>query len=87
MNNQMTIRQEKMNLVMNLNAVVRLPLEKLSQYYGDVLGRKINVNQTLHLLNAQAAFLLTVFPDCTAPVKAVCLTWFVAAVLKCREKL
>ena len=87
MNTELLIREEKMNTVMNLQAVIAQPIEKLAQYYESVLGRKINVNQTLHLLNAQVAFLATVFPDCTMAIKAVCLAWFVAAVLKCREKL
>lgn len=76
-----------MNTVMNLSAAIMQPIEKLAHYYGSVLGRKINTNQTLHLLNAQVAFLATVFPDCSMVIKAVCLAWFVAAVLKCREKL
>lgn len=87
MNTELMIREEKMNTVMNLHAAIIQPLEKLAQYYGSVLGRKLNVKQTLHLLNAQVAFLMTVFPDCAVPVKALCLTWFIAAVLKCREKL
>ena len=86
MNNEMTIRQERMNPVMNFVAATRQPLVKLSQYYSNVLGRNVNIRQTLHLLNAQAAFLMTVFPDTTAPVKALCLSWFVASILKCREK-
>ena len=38
------------------------PVNWLSTYYSSVLGQKISTKQTLLLLNAQAAFVMTAFP-------------------------
>ena len=85
MNTQMTISEKRTNFVMNLVNAARLPLESLTEYYSNVAGQRFDLKQTLHLLNAQLAFIATVFPCTTVPIRALCLAWLIAAVLKCRE--
>lgn len=85
MNTQIIIREKRANLVMNLVNAARLPLESLTEYYSNVAGQRFNIKQTLHLLNAQLAFIATVFPCSAVPMRALCLAWLIAAVLKCRE--
>ena len=47
---------------------------------------ELGIRQTLKLLNAQAAFFLTVFPvDCPLALRAACLAWLVAALGGCRR--
>lgn len=56
------------------------------KYYSGVLGVELGIRQTLKLLNAQAAFFLTVFPvDCPLALRAACLAWLVAALGGCRR--
>lgn len=58
----------------------------LAGYYSRVLGTKVTVRQTLLLLNAQTAFLFTVFPaDCHMLLRCTCAGWLVSALLKCRN--
>lgn len=85
MNTQMTISEKRTNFVMNLVNAARLPLERLTEYYSNVAGQRFDLKQTLHLLNAQLAFIATVFPSTTVPIRALCLAWLIAAILKCRE--
>lgn len=91
MNNEMTIttREQQLNLVMNMIAMsVRRPLLGLSNYYSRVLERRINLRQTLLLINAQLAFAATAFPtDCPMLLRIVSGAWLVSALLKCRQEL
>lgn len=58
----------------------------LAGYYSQLLGTKVTVRQTLLLLNAQTAFLFTVFPaDCHMLLRCACARWLVSALLKCRN--
>lgn len=87
MNNEMILNAKEMrnNSVDNhLTACFGRTLTLLTRYYGDVLERQLSTRQTLHLLNAQLAFLMTVFPSMSMVLRVLCLTWFVCAVLKCR---
>ncbi len=64
----------------------RRVLSPLAKYYSGVLGVELGIRQTLKLLNAQAAFFLTVFPvDCPLALRAACLAWLVAALGGCRR--
>ena len=88
MNNEMflNVREEKMNTVMNqVSDDVRRPLMMLTQYYSKVLDRKLNLRQTLSLLNAQLAFFVTAFAGCSLMVRAFLFAWLVSALLKCKE--
>ena len=88
MNNEMILnaREEKMNVVMNqVAAAVRRPLSMLTDYYSSVLNKKLSTKQTLTLLNAQLAFVMTVFAGCSLPVRALLLAWLVGALLKCKR--
>jgi hypothetical protein len=62
------------------------PVNWLSAYYSSVLGRKISTKQTLLLLNAQAAFVMTVFPvEAPFVIRLISLTWFVKALFACKK--
>ncbi len=63
-------------------------LAPLSRYYSDVLGQTVGTRQTMTLLNAQLAFICTVFPaTCPFVVRLLFLFWFVSALLKCRNSI
>ncbi|MBQ9644896.1 MAG: ATP-binding protein [Prevotella sp.] len=90
MNNNMILSANEMrkNGADNqLTACFGRPLALLTRYYSEVLERQLTTQQTLHLLNAQLAFLMTVFPATSMVLRVLCLTWFVSAVLKCRLSL
>ena len=88
MTNEMiyTARKEQ-NTIEVMKQMVERPLSGLTQYYSEVLERRMSIRQTLHLLNAQLALLMTVFPTMSMGLRLVCLAWLVGAVLKCREAL
>jgi hypothetical protein len=51
-----------------------------------VLERKVSTKQTLLLLNAQAAFVITAFPvEAPFVVRLICLSWFVKALFACKK--
>ena len=88
MNNEMILnaREEKMNVVMNqVAAAIRRPLGMLTDYYSSVLNKKLSTKQTLCLLNAQCAFIFTVFSGCSLMLRALLLAWLVGALLKCKQ--
>ena len=58
----------------------------LARYYSRVLDTEVSTRQTLLLVNAQAAFFMTVFPaDCHLLLRLGCLAWLISAVMKCRD--
>lgn len=62
------------------------PVHWLSAYYSMVLERKVSTKQTLLLLNAQAAFVITAFPvEAPFVVRLICLSWFVKALFACKK--
>ncbi|MFC2713711.1 MAG: ATP-binding protein, partial [Segatella salivae] len=64
------------------------PVRWFSAYYSAVLGREISMRQTLHLLNAQLAFVFVVLPaDISFVARAVCCGWLLKAVMACRKSL
>jgi len=91
MNNEMILnnREQRIDLVLNQAALsARKPLQRLASYYGQVLERRLSIKQTLCLLNAQLAFVMTVFPvDCAVLLRLACGAWLVSALLKCRNEL
>lgn len=65
---------------------VRMPIEKLQKYYSNVLGEKLTLRQTLCLINAQAAFFMTVLPgECPLLLRSVFLAWLLNALLRCKR--
>ena len=59
------------------------PVNWLSTYYSSVLGQKISTKQTLLLLNAQVAFVMTAFPaEAHFVVRIICLSWFIKSRLQ-----
>lgn len=91
MNNEMTIttREQKVETMLNMVfSVLNQPLRKLTHYYSKVLERRLSNRQTLHLLNAQTAFVMTVTPvDAPWILRLLCAIWLVKALLWCKEAL
>ncbi|MBQ8656479.1 MAG: ATP-binding protein [Prevotella sp.] len=90
MKKEMTLQSnERLNLNVNqLTVAVRKPLLAVARYYSHVLERPVNVQQTLHLLNAQAAFFFTVFPaDCALLLRGACAAWLIHALMQCKREL
>lgn len=85
----MNMAAETMNMsdgTAKVASTVRRIIAPLARYYSHVLGTEISMRQTLLLVNAQAAFFITVFPaDCHLLVRLGCLAWLVSAVMKCRD--
>ncbi len=58
----------------------------LSAFYSRLLEARVTPLQTLHLLHAQLAFFLMVFPLPFSPfVRFLCLGWFALAAARCRR--
>lgn len=55
---------------------VKKPLYMLQGYYSYVLEKPVSMKQALLLLEAQGAFILTTFTDCSLPMRAVFASWF-----------
>ena len=88
MTNEMMITTRKPGLSTEvMKQMAERPLMGLTRYYSDVLERQLSTRQTLLLLNAQLAFLMTVFPSMSFVLRILCLTWLVGAVVKCRRNL
>ena len=88
MTNEMTIMPRKQVATLEvMKQMAERPLTALAEYYGDVLGRRLDSRQTLHLVGAQLSFLLTVFVSMSLPLRVLCLAWFVGSVLKCRASM
>lgn len=67
---------------------LRRPLDLLNAYNSRVLERPIDTRQTLHLLNAEAAFIMSTFPiDAPLLLRALCVLWLYKAVMRCRKEL
>jgi hypothetical protein len=65
---------------------VKKPIVALSIIYSRILEEKISVKQTLLLLNAQIAFVFTIFPmDFSLIIRALCIVWFATAVAQCKR--
>lgn len=61
-------------------------IDKVARHYSHLLGTDINRHQTGLLLNAQAAFIFTVFPiECSITLRLLCLIWLVSALLQCKR--
>lgn len=61
-------------------------IDKVGHHYSHLLGTKLNRRQTGLLINAQAAFVFTVFPvECSIVVRLFCLAWLVLALLQCKH--
>lgn|SRR5574344_15881 len=64
----------------------RQPIVALSILYSKILEEKISVKQTLLLLNAQIAFVFTIFPmEFSLVLRALFIIWFATAVAQCKR--
>ena len=80
--------QSLRQFIVRLKDIVSRPVRWFSAYYSAVLGREISMRQTLHLLNAQLAFVFVVLPaDISFVARAVCCGWLLKAVMACRKSL
>jgi len=75
-------------IVMNLLSIISRPIALLSLYYSHCLDREITIKQTWLLLNAQAAFVMTVFPV-SGPfyLRLICAAWLLYALRLCKKNL
>ncbi|MBP5742933.1 MAG: hypothetical protein J6W49_05795 [Paludibacteraceae bacterium] len=94
MNKPMTLHVRPVNItffadtVKKMNAQINRPLQRLGQYYGRVLDRRIDRRQTISLLEAQTAFFLGITPAAfPLLLRVALLVWAVAAVCRCRRLL
>lgn len=85
------IQAEKTNQNEFAKKIVRQllsPLAWLRQYYEQVTERKLSFQETGWLLNAQLAFVMTVFPiEAPIATRLLCCLWLLHAVLKCKQFL
>ena len=88
MQNEMTLNAREMNMqiVMNMMASAALrPLQAVANYYSRTLEQSVSLRQTLLLLQAQAAFVATVFMDSPMALRLLCAAWLTGSLLKCRK--
>lgn len=77
--NTLSARRMLTNMIVSIIA-------NIGDYYSSVLEYKLNNKQTMLILNAQFAFLFTVFPiECSPIIRILCMIWLVAALLSCRK--
>ena len=90
MNNEMILTANRRSLdsaIARFANLLNRPVILLSNYYSQVLERRIDTRQTWCLLNVQLAFFLTVFPACSLLLRVACMAWLVSALLKCKSAL
>lgn len=70
-----------------LNAA-KAPIEWLRNYYSVVCEKELTFRQTMLLINAQVAFIATVFPT-NMPIVArmVCCAWLVYSLKTCKNEI
>jgi hypothetical protein len=73
-------------LIHKMAFIVRRPADALRRHYSDILGEQLTMRQTALIVNAQAAFILAVFPvSCPLLFRLACGAWLVSALLKCKN--
>ena len=70
-----------------LNAA-KTPIEWLRNYYSVVCEKELTLRQTMLLINAQVAFIATVFPA-NMPIVAriACCAWLVYSLKTCKNEI
>lgn len=72
----------------NINSVQNIVANSLAgvaNLYSEILGEKVTTRQTLHLLNAQIAFLGIILPSGALAVNALAVAWFALALRGCKR--
>lgn len=65
---------------------VNAPMRAICRYYSHVLEKNVSIRQGWLLTEAQTAFFATVLPaNISLCVRLLLLTWFVAALKRCRR--
>lgn len=86
MKQTMILQNDERMLLSAMAQTVRKPFVWLTNYYSKILGKEMNIKETLLLLNVQFAFLFTVFPiSCSLFLRALCLYWFCHALMTCKK--
>lgn len=68
--------------------IINVPMEWFRNYYSAILEREVSMALTRQLLQAQVAFVLSVFAcGCHFLLHVALCAWFGIAVLKCRRML
>lgn len=67
---------------------VKMPIEWLRKYYSVVCEKELTFGQTMLLINAQVAFIATVFPA-NMPIVAriACCAWLVYSLKTCKNEI
>lgn len=84
--------QRSANSVMTItNKVVsgaKAPIEWLRNYYSTVCEKELTFRQTMLLINAQFAFLVTAFPtNIPIIVRIACCAWLVYSLKTCKKEI
>ena len=67
---------------------VQAGLESVADLFSRILGERVNVRQSLHLIHAQLAFsALILFGGISAVVAVLLMCWFVLSVIQCVHAL
>ncbi len=67
---------------------ISTPVEWVGKYYSHILERPVSKAQTLHLLEAQAAFACSVLPmECPLLLHGAFIGWFAWSVWKCKKAM
>lgn len=77
--NTISFTKMTINMIISMIAIIR-------NYYSNVLGYRLNKKQTMLILNAQFAFLFTVFPiECPPILRIICMAWLITALMRCKQ--
>ncbi len=75
-------------LLVRLSKWAKEPVVILRDFYAECLEEEISISQTCHLIEAQAAFLLTIIPaDISLVARLLLFGWLVSATLRCKKAM
>lgn len=81
-NNVSAIISEKRNA---LTEMMEHKVEPIAKFYSDIMEEEISPKHTLHIINAQAAFLGMLLTAGAPLVCALCVTWLGLALKGCKN--
>jgi len=67
--------------------IVVSPYTWLNGYFSQIIGRPLNGGNTLLILIAQIAFVLTVFAETSVPMRIITLTCLIGTLIRLRQTL
>lgn len=73
-------------LTESLRNMGTMALGAVANYYSSLIDKRLSLRQTAHILNAQTAFTMTIFPvDCPLAVRFACVGWLLLALRGCKR--